>query len=783
VAKEIRILILEDVATDVVRINHVLRQARLNFRSKRVETKGDFLYELQHHTPDVILSDHGLPSFDGFTALAIARDRCPDVPFIFVTGSLGEQMAAEMFKSGAADYVLKDRLNDLVPAVQRALQEAEERAKDRQSDTDLRLNEERFRLVMEGIKDYAIFMLDKEGHMTFWNAGAQWLHGWQADEVKGRSFAMLYTDEDAAQEKPKKALKTAAAEGRFTEEGWRIGKGGKKFMANVIITPSRDAKGELRGFTQVTRDITERRQAEEDLRRSEALKAFILETALDGIILIDHDGKIQEWNPAAQRIFGYTREQAVGKSPDDLIIPPRVWETYHDGLTNYLMHGAGSLIGRPIELILRRADGREFPAELAISRNLKEAPPRHTALIRDITERKQAEAALRESEERYRTLVEDVKDYAIYQIDPLGRILTWNTGAERLEGYSAGEILGKSFAIFFTPEDVRRGLPGRLLKKAEKEGRAANEGWRVRKDGSRFWTQGILTSLRDEQGKLRGFAKIAHDVTRQKEAEEKIRQFNEQLEQRVADRTAQLEAANTELEAFSYSVSHDLRAPLLRVTGFADILQNEAAPKLDDLGRKHLQTITDSARQMSHLIDTLLDFSRMGRAELRHEQVNMAQLITETRRELERDAGTQDRKIEWIIGDLPDARGDPNLLRQVVSNLLANAVKYTRTRRLAKIEVDAKNEHDEIVYFVRDNGVGFDMEYAGKLFGVFQRLHVEREFEGTGIGLANVRRIIRRHGGRAWAESTLDQGATFYFSLPINRKETQDEKIKMDTIG
>ncbi|MGH7992103.1 MAG: PAS domain S-box protein [Limisphaerales bacterium] len=765
-ARDIRILILEDAAADVVRINHVLRQAHLNFSSKRVETKADFLHELQHRTPDVILSDHGLPAFDGFTALAIARDRCPDVPFIFVTGSLGEQMAVEMFKSGAVDYVLKDRLNDLAPAVQRALHEAEDRAKDRQSDTDLRLNEERFRLVMEGIKDYAIFMLDKEGHVTFWNAGAQWLHGWHADEVKGRAFSMVYTDEDAALGRPQLALKTAAAEGRFAEEGWRVGKGGKKLMANVVITPLRNDKGELRGFTHVTQDITERRQAEENLRKSEALKTFILETALDAIILIDRDGKIQEWNPAAQRIFGYNREQAVGKSPDDLIIPPRVWETYHDGLTNYLMTGAGSLIGRPIELTLRRADGREFRAELSISRNLLEEPPRCTALVRDITERKQAEATLRESEERYRRLVEDVKDYAIYQLDPEGRIVTWNTGAERIEGYSNGEIRGKPFATFFTPGDVRRGLPGQLLKKAEKEGRAASEGWRLRKNGSRFWSQGIITALRDERGKLCGFSKIGHDITRQKEAEEKIRQLNEQLEQRVADRTSQLEAANQELEAFSYSISHDLRAPVLRIGGFADILQSEAAPKLDDQGRKHLQTIIDGARQMSHLIDTLLDFSRMGRVELRHQQVNMAQLIAEARRELERDPVLRDREIEWSIGDLPDARGDPLLLRQVVINLFSNALKYTRTRRPAKIEIGAKGEGGETVYFVHDNGVGFDMKYAGKLFGVFQRLHPEREFEGTGIGLANVQRIIHRHGGRIWAEAAVDKGATFYFALP-----------------
>lgn len=766
--KEIRILILEDVAADVVRINHVLRQAHIYFRSKRVDKQADFLYELHHHTPDVILSDHGLPSFDGFHALAIARDLCPGVPFIFVTGSLGEEKAIETLRSGATDYVLKDQLAKLPVAIQRALREAEEHGKRRETDTELRINEERFRMVMDGIKDYAIFMLDLGGRVTFWNAGAQWIFGYTAEEVRGRHFSAFYTDEDAKQEKPELGLKTAGGAGRFEEEGPRICKGGKKFMANVVITPLRDTKGELRGFTQVTRDINGRRRAEAELRRSEALKTAILDTALDAILSIDHNGLIQEWNPAAQKIFGYPREQVLGRLVDDLIIPSSLLEIYRDGVANYLIHGVGSLLGRPIELTLKRADGSEFRAEMAINRVPTEEPPRCTALIRDITERKQAEAALRESEERFRMLVEGVKDYAIYMLDPEGRVTTWNAGAERIQGYRTEEIVGKSFAVFFTPEDAKRNVPAQLLKRAEKEEKAIYDGQRVRKNGTRFWIQGIITALRDENGKLRGFSKVARDVTQQKEAEEKIRQLNEQLEQRVIERTAQLEAANRELEAFSYSVSHDLRAPLLRISGFADILQNEAAARLDVKGRKRLETIAEGAQQMSRLIDALLHFSRMGRAEMRHEKVDMAQLVEEARRELHRDI--EGRDIEWRIGELPEARGDPVMLRQVVINLLDNALKYTRTRKTAKIHIDARKEGDEMVYFIQDNGVGFDMKYAGKLFGVFQRLHPAREFEGTGIGLANVQRILHRHGGRIWAEGAVDQGSTFYFVLPHQPK-------------
>ena len=764
VKKEVRILFVEDVPADAVLVNHELRKGGLQFRTKRVDSKDAFIYELEHNPPDLILSDHGLPTFDGFVALAIARDRCPEVPFIFVTNSRGEEMAIETFESGATDYVLKTNLGKLVPAVQRALREAESRAALKQKEQALRESEERFRMLVEGVKDYAVFMVDPRGNVTSWNTGAEWMHVCHAEEVIGRHFSMFYTEQDINLGRPEHGLKKAATDGRFHEEGIRLAKGGKKFWADVVITALRDVDGKLRGFAQVTRNITARKAFEEQLSASEGLKTAILNAALDAIISIDHEGFIQEWNAAAEKIFGYSRKEALGRAVDDLIVPPALRKVYHDSLANYLMTGAVSLVGRPVELKLRRADGSEFSAEMAVSRNPAEDPPRCTALIRDITERKKAETELRQSEERFRLLVEGVKDYAIYMLDAKGRVETWNEGAERIEGYTAKEIIGQPFATFFPPEDVQRHLPEAALKKAEKEGRARNEGWRVRKDGSRFWTLGIITALRDESGRLRGFAKVAHDMTDKKRAEDEIRRLNVELESRVRERTAQLEAANKELEAFSYSVSHDLRAPLRHIHGYVDILRNEAAHKLDESARQHLLTIGQSAMQMGRLIDALLEFSRMGRAEIRFERVSLATLVEEARRELR--AEVKGREIDWQIGELPEVNADPLMLRQAIVNLLSNALKYTRTRAKVKIKVGAKVNERETTFFVRDNGVGFDMEYADKLFGVFQRFHHVSEFEGTGIGLANVRRIIHRHGGRTWAEGKVDEGATFFFSIP-----------------
>ncbi len=262
------------------------------------------------------------------------------------------------------------------------------------------------------------------------------------------------------------------------------------------------------------------------------------------------------------------------------------------------------------------------------------------------------------------------------------------------------------------------------------------------------------------------------ETRRRREAEEALRNSQEQiarwnveLEKRVAERTAQLEAANEELEAFSYSVSHDLRAPLRHIDGFVEILRSGA--KLDKESQEHLRTIADSARQMGKLIDGLLAFSRMARVKMSQKKVNLMNLVREARRQLQPEA--RDREVEWVVGPLPEVEGDPGLLQQALINLMSNALKYTRMRAKAHIEIGVKPGKDELVFFVRDNGAGFDMRYADRLFGVFQRLHRASEFEGTGIGLANVRRIIQRHGGRTWAEGRTNHGATFYFSLPKPR--------------
>jgi PAS domain S-box-containing protein len=366
------------------------------------------------------------------------------------------------------------------------------------------------------------------------------------------------------------------------------------------------------------------------------------------------------------------------------------------------------------------------------------------------------------SENLLKLMVESVRDYGIFMLDTKGHVISWNIGAERIKGYKAEEIIGSHFSIFFAKEDVEANKPERELMIATKEGRYEEEGWRVRKDGTTFWASIVVTAVRDNHGVLRGFGKVTRDMTERMRNEEKIRALANELEERVMQRTRDLETSNKELESFSYSVSHDLRAPVRAMNGFARILLDEHSQELSKEAREYLSIISESARQMGNLVDDLIEFSRLGRRPVYKTAVNTRDLLDSVLETLR--PSFEGRNIELVIGELPEAYADPILLRQVFLNLVSNALKYSSNREHARIEIGALSHHnDKTVYFVRDNGVGFNMKYAHKLFEVFQRLHRAEDYEGTGVGLAIVSRVIQRH--EVWAEAEEGRGATFFFSL------------------
>jgi PAS domain S-box-containing protein len=369
-------------------------------------------------------------------------------------------------------------------------------------------------------------------------------------------------------------------------------------------------------------------------------------------------------------------------------------------------------------------------------------------------------------------LVEGASDYAIIMLDPLGRVETWSNAAERMQGYANADAVGMAYASFFDDGDQAAGLPAEILKRAVAEGKVQVEGKRVRSDGSVFWAHAALTAMHDEEGRLRGFVKVTHDVSERRATERAVVELNELLEERVAERTVQLEqqaadlaAANAELEAFSYSVSHDLRAPLRAMSGFARIIEEEHGAHIPAEALGYLARVTENAQAMGNLIDALLQFSRLQRQHMRQAPIDMTKLVRECWTALTPARG--DRKITFVLAGLPPATGDLQLIRQVWMNLLDNAIKYTGRQTDARVEVSVELAEDSktVTYMVRDNGAGFDMRYAEKIGQVFQRLHHQEEFAGTGIGLALVQRIVQRHGGQMTAVGEPGEGARFGFSL------------------
>lgn len=491
-------------------------------------------------------------------------------------------------------------------------------------------------------------------------------------------------------------------------------------------------------------EIAQRRRAEEKFRT-------LLETAPDAVVIVNREGRIVLANLQAERMFGYSRPELIGAAIE-MLVPERFRGAHIGHRDGYLSAARARPMGIGVELHGRRKNGTEFPVEISLSPMESDGEQWVSSSIRDITRRKETEAKIR-------ALLESAPD-AIVISDAQGRIVLVNERTEQLFGYGRDELLGQAIELL-VPERFRAAhVAHRARYVADPKVRGMGGGFEFfgrRKDGSEFPAGISLSPVRTAEGLL--IFSDVRDVSWRKKTEKQVLELNETL----ARRATELEALNRELEAFSYSVSHDLRAPLRAIDGFSLALTEDYADKLDAGGRQYLERVRAAAQRMGQLIDDLLSLSRVTRAEVRREDVDVSALAREVGAQLAERMPEQ--RVELVVADGLRAHADPRLVRIALENLLGNAWKFTAKRAHARVEVGRAQDGERAAFFVRDNGAGFDMSYAGKLFGAFQRLHDARDFPGTGIGLATVQRVMHKHGGRAWAEAAVDRGATFYFEV------------------
>jgi PAS domain S-box-containing protein len=767
---------------------------------------------------------------------------------------------------------------------------------ERKSSADrLKRSEEGFRLLVSNVKDYAIFMVDVNGLVASWNSGAEYIKGYHSEEIIGQPIGVFYTERDQKLGEPGHNLEMARKYGHYEKEGWKVRKDGSMFFADVVITALFDEKGNLKGYSKVTRDITEQKKAQEQLQRySEELEEKVLarteqiyknearfrtlvENSYDIISLLDESLKVVYRSPSATRILGWTDEEMEDLDGYDNIHPDD--RKKMEGVVDECLANPG----KPMKALFRRLhkqghyvtlkgvitnllDDQRVKAIVAnyrdetqrieaeeklnssemwfrsliensaeaisvsdeYSNNIYRSPaavkimgnlPKEKATslahpdyleefnykraeaiekpgipiafqgrflhgsglciwlegtftnllnvkgvnavvtnYRDITQRKKAEEKLIQSEKIYKTIASSIPGTVICLLDQDYRYLLIEGDMLEKLGYSKEKLLGNKAEDVLPPEFFE-GIRSEL----ERAFGGETVSWETIRNG--YDTVSRFIPLKDENNVVSAIMSVSIDVTELKDAHRDINELNRDLEEKIVRRTEQLRKSNEELEAFSYSISHDLRAPLRGIIGFSSILAEEYGNKLDNEAKRIISVIRSSVERMGQLIDDLLNFSRMGRQEINKTSIQTNDMVGEVIKELTLP-GTGNT-IEWVIHSLPDSNVDVNTIKQVWVNLISNAMKYSKKTKDPKIEIGSFMDNGQTGYFVKDNGAGFNEKYMSKLFKVFQRLHSSREYEGTGVGLAIVEKIISKHGGRVWAEAEVNKGAVFYFSLPM----------------
>ena len=637
-----------------------------------------------------------------------------------------------------------------------------------------------------------VAVTDVQGTITYVNDKFCAISQYSEDELIGQNHRILNSGHHS-KEFFQQMYHTIAKGKVWHGEIENRAKDGSIYWVNTTIVPTLSMEGKPRQYVAIRADITERKRAEEALKESLATSEAALRDLADQkfaldqhaiVAVTDVQGTITYVNEKFCAISQYAENELIGQNHRILnsgYHPKKFFQQMYQSIANgKVWHG---------EIKNRAKDGSIYWVDTTIVPFMsREGQPRQYVAIRaDITERKLAGEALagqalelsrsQQALETQTLMLRSVLDSmgeGLVAADEQGKFIIWNTAAEKIVGLGPANMPSQEwtehYGLFLS--DMVTPFPPEqnpLARAIRGESSAAEMFLRNTALTEGIWVEASANPLKDKDGVVHGGVAAFRDITRRKADEREILKLNDELELRVAERTAQLETANKELEAFSYSVSHDLRAPLRHISGFSQLLVEEFGSTLDPNAQQYLERIQAGAQKMGVLVDELLNLARVGRHALNLQPTQLNAMVAEVIAILQPDC--QGRQVEWIIADLPAAACDPVLVKQIFQNLLANALKFTRPRARAVIEVSHREEEDgRPVFMVRDNGVGFSMKYVDKLFGVFQRLHRVEEFEGTGIGLVTVQRIVRKHGGQVWAEGELDKGAAFYFTLEVGKQ-------------
>ena len=628
--------------------------------------------------------------------------------------------------------------------LERQVSERTDEAADLAEDA-LRDCEEKYRMLLDGIQDYAIFIIDPRGQVVSWNAGAERIKGYKAEEIIGRNFSCFFPPEDIERGRPEEVLRLTAARGQHQEQGMRVRKDGSQFLASVALTALRDKVGNLRGFSEFSHDLSESKE-------SGAKYRGLLEAAPDAMVVVNQSGKIVLLNLQAEKQFGYHRDELVGQKVKNIIPEGFAERLIADDLRS-AEDALAQQIGMGIELNGRRKDGSEFPIEIMLSPLKSAEGILVTAAVRDISVRKAAESRLAQMEGRYRGLLEAAPD-AMVVVNQAGEIVLLNVQAEKQFGYSRDELLWQKVKNIIPEGFAERLIADGTRSAAEALAQQIGTGIELiarRKDRTEFPIEIMLSPLKSAEGTL--VTAAIRDISVRKRSEAHL-----------VTMVGELKRSNDELQQFAYVASHDLQEPLRMVASYTQLLAQRYKGRLDSDADEFVAYAVDGANRMQGLIQDLLAYSRAGTSGKALREISSESALGDALANLR--VTIEESGTVVTHDSLPAITTDETQLAQVFQNLVGNAIKY-HSAEVPHVHISAtKNGKREWIFSVRDNGMGIDPQYFERIFVIFQRLHGRDEFKGTGIGLAICKKILERLGGRIWVESQPEKGSTFHFALP-----------------